>query len=142
MTFISDSDPSFFNISRATFFCKYFSFYHQQLPDYNWDSYEFRIYYYGSYLAYSYIPEHVAQKVYIYAEKAVDFLEHTTNNALLAAVNVQQEKDLRYMASVLAGYTPAREACDLLYSAYETRDTEDYSLTGTDKNLDTPSLYP
>ena len=116
-------------------------FYRKQLPDYDWDSYEFRIYYYGSYLAYSFIPKHVAQKVYIYAEKAVGFLENTTNDAILAAVNVQQEKDLRYMASVLAGYTPAREACDLLYSAYEARDAEDYSLTGTDKNLDTPSLY-
>ena len=116
-------------------------FYRKQLPDYDWDSYEFRIYYYGSYLAYSFIPKHVAQKVYIYTDKAVGFLENTTNDAILAAVNVQQEKDLRYMASVLAGYTPAREACDRLYSAYEARDAEDYSLTGTDKNLDTPALY-
>ena len=117
------------------------SFYRDQLADYDWETYEFRIYYYGSFLAYSYIPKHVAQKAYIYAKKAVDFLEHHDNEAIHSAVNVQQEKDLRYMASVLAGYTPAREACDLFYHAYEVRDREDYSLTGVDKNLDTPSLY-
>lgn len=116
-------------------------FYREQLPDYDWVSYKFRIYYYGSFLAYSLIPEHVAKKVYIYAEKAVEFLEHNANETISAAVDVQQEKDLRYMASVLAGITSAREACDSYYSAYEARDPEDCSLTGINKNLDTPSLY-
>lgn len=116
-------------------------FYREQLPDYDWEAYEFRIYYYGSFLAYSLIPRHVAQKVYLYAEKAVEFLEHNTNEMITAAVDMQQEKDLRYMASVLAGYTSAREACDSYYNAYEERDAEDYSLTGINKNLDTPSLY-
>ncbi|MBO6215044.1 MAG: hypothetical protein J6N76_05860, partial [Lachnospiraceae bacterium] len=116
-------------------------FYREQLPDYDWGAYEFRIYYYGSFLAYSVIPKQVAEKVYIYADKAMNFLEDKANESIRAVVDVQQEKDLRYMASVLAGYTPAREACDSYYSAYEARDKEDYSLSGTDKNLDTPSMY-
>lgn len=116
-------------------------FFREQLPDYDWETYRFRIYYYGSFLAYSFIPQHVAKKVYVYADKAVEFLLHNDNEDISAAVNVQQEKDLRYMASVIAGYTPAREACDLFYSAYEARDKEDYSLTGINENLDTPSLY-
>ena len=116
-------------------------FYKDHLTDYDWEAYEFRIYYYGSFLAYSLIPKHVAKKVYIYADKAVEFLEKTSNDAIRAVVNVQQEKDLRYMASVLAGDIPAREACDSYYSAYESRDKEDYSLIGADKNLDTPSFY-
>ena len=35
-------------------------FYHNALPDYEWDVYGFRIYYYGSFFAYSYIPKHIA----------------------------------------------------------------------------------
>ena len=116
-------------------------FFREQFPDHDWETYRFRIYYYGSFLAYSFIPRHVAEKVYVYADKAVDFLLHNDNENIRAAVNVQQEKDLRYMASVIAGYTPAREACDLFFSAYEARDKEDYSLTGINENLDTPSMY-
>ncbi len=116
-------------------------FFREQFPGHDWETYRFRIYYYGSFLAYSFIPRHVAEKVYVYADKAVDFLLHNDNENIRAAVNVQQEKDLRYMASVIAGYTPAREACDLFFSAYEARDKEDYSLTGINENLDTPSMY-
>ncbi len=116
-------------------------FYREQLPDYDWEAYEFRIYYYGSFLAYSYIPEHIAKRVYECADKAVSFLENCKNEAFTSLVDLAQEKDLKYMASVLAGITPAREACDYFYKAYEDRDTKDYSITGVNKNLDTPSLY-
>lgn len=32
-------------------------FHREQLPDYDWESYEFRIFYYGSFLAYSLLPK-------------------------------------------------------------------------------------
>ena len=56
-------------------------------------------------------------------------------------MNKEQEEDLRYLSSVQAGFTPAREACDAFYKAYENRDPNDYSVTGMNKNLDTPSSY-
>ena len=117
------------------------SYYREQLPDYDWKLYELRIYYYGSFFAYSYIPESIAKRVYEYADKAVCFLEEPSNKDLTEAVDLAQEKDLKYMASVLAGYTSPREACDFFYGAYEARNRTDYSLTGLNKNLDTPSLY-
>ena len=116
-------------------------FYHNALPDYEWDAYEFRIYYYGSFFAYSYIPKHIAARVYDYARKAIDFLKHCDNEFITSSVNIEQEEDLLYLSSVLAGYTSAREACEKFYSAYENRNPADYSVTGVNKNLDTPSLY-
>ncbi len=116
-------------------------FYRVNFPDYDWEAYEFRIYYYGSFLAYSYIPELIAKRVYGYAEKGVRFLENCKNEAILSSVNLEQMKDLQNTAAVLAKIKPAREACDDLYKEYAERDKEDYSLTGINSNLDTPSLY-
>ena len=116
-------------------------FYREQLPDYDWETYRFRLYYYGSFLAYSMIPKDIAVRTYDYAQKAIDFLGSCTNEVILAAVNTEQEEDLRYLSSVQAGFTPAREACDAFYRAYENRDPDDYSVTGMNKNLDTPSSY-
>lgn len=116
-------------------------FYKESLPDYAWDAYEFRIYYYGSFLAYSILPESVAKKAYIYAQKALEFLKTCTNENIVAAVDEEQERDLLYLASVQAGYVSARDACDVFYEAYEKRDRLDYSTTGINKNLDTPSSY-
>lgn len=45
------------------------------------------------------------------------------------------------MAAVIAKIRPAREACNDLYREYSRRDPSDYSLTGVNNNLDTPSLY-
>ena len=116
-------------------------FYHDMMPDYDWTSYEFRIYYYGSFLAYSVIPEAIAVKVREYARKAVEFLEHCDREDILNAVNVEQEKDLLLLASVQAGLIPAKEACDSFYKTYEKRDPLDYSIPGINMNLDTPSSY-
>ena len=116
-------------------------FYRELLPDYDWESYEFRIYYYGGFLAYSFIPESIAKRVYCLAEKGIHFLGICKNDAILDSVNVEQMRDLQNMAAVLAKIKPAREACDNLYKIYEIRDKTDYSLTGINNNLDTPSLY-
>ncbi|MCR5638600.1 MAG: hypothetical protein K6F97_07150, partial [Lachnospiraceae bacterium] len=116
-------------------------FYQENYPDYDWESYEFRTYYYGSFMAHSIIPEEVAKKVYIYAEKTVEFLEKTQNKAILAAIDIEGRRDLRDVASVLAGYTPARKACDIIYDAYEKRNKEDYTVSGLGVNLNSPSLY-
>ena len=65
-------------------------FFREQLPDYDWETYRFRIYYYGSFLAYSFIPRHVAKKVYVYADKAVEFLLHNDNEDISAVVYPQK----------------------------------------------------
>lgn len=116
-------------------------FYREAFPDYDWEAYEFRIYYYGGFFAYSYIPESIAKRVYGWAEKAVCFLENCKNETILSSVNIEQMRDLQNMAAVIAKIKPARAACDDLYKAYVERDDEDYSLTGINNNLDTPSLY-
>ncbi len=116
-------------------------FYRENLPGYDWNSYEFRIYYYGSFLAYSLLPERIAKEAYAYAQKAVDFLSHCTNEAILLTVGIEQEQSLLYMASVQARYTPAREACDFFYRAFEERNKNDHSFIGIDQNLDTASSY-
>ncbi|MBR4157457.1 MAG: HD domain-containing protein [Oscillospiraceae bacterium] len=116
-------------------------FYRDQLPDYDWETYEFRIYYYGSFLAYSILPKEVAVNVFDYAQKALNFLKQCTNESILNAVNEENERDLCYLASVQAGITPVREACDAFYKAYQQRDADDYSVTGINTNLDTPSSY-
>ena len=116
-------------------------FYREELPDYDWEAYEFRIYYYGGFYAYSYIPESVAKRVYDYAEKAVVFLKNCKNEAILSNVSVEQMEDLKNTAAVIAKIKPARDACDDLYREYEKRGKDDYSLTGINNNLDTPSLY-
>ena len=115
--------------------------YRENYPDYDWESYEFRIYYYGSFLAHSFIPEEIARRVYEYADKTVKFLERTDNKAILAAVDIKSRRDLRDVASVLAGYTPAAEACDIIWKAYGNRDREDYTIAGLETNLENPSLY-
>ena len=117
------------------------SFYRETFPDYDWDTYEFRIYYYGGFLAYSLIPESIAKRVLCLAEKGVVFLENCSNETILSAVNIEQMKGLQNMAAVIAKVRPAREACDNLYKEYENRDKTDYSVTGINNNLDTPSLY-
>ena len=116
-------------------------FYREHFPDYDWESYEFRIYYYGSFMAYSILPEKIAKRVHHYAEKACDFLKTCKNEGILNAVDEKHEQDLLYLASVQARWTPLREACDAFYDAYEKRDKEDYSVTGINHNLDTPSSY-
>ncbi len=116
-------------------------FYRDNLPEYNWETYEFRIYYYGSFLAYSILPQGIAKRAYEYAQKALDFLSRCTNEDIIAAVDEEQERDLLYLASVQAGYVSASDACDAFYDAYEKRDKYDYSVTGINKNLDTPSSY-
>lgn len=116
-------------------------FYLEVLPDYDWEKYGFRINYYGGFFAYSYIPESIAKRVHGFAEKAVHYLENCDNEAILSLVNVEQMKDLRNMAAVIAKIRPAREACNDLYREYSRRDPSDYSLTGVNNNLDTPSLY-
>ena len=96
-------------------------FYREIFPDYDWESYEFRINYYGSNLAHSLISEEIAKRVYKYADRTVKFLEATQNKAILAAVDIKSRRDLRDVASVLAGYTPAAEACDIIWKAYGNR---------------------
>jgi HD-GYP domain-containing protein (c-di-GMP phosphodiesterase class II) len=116
-------------------------FYRKEAPEFDWEAYEFRIYYYGGFLAYSIIPEAVAKKVYELAEKGVHFLKTCKNETILSAVNVEQMLDLQNMAAVIGRMKSAREACDEMYKEYAKRDSEDYSLTGVNNNLDTPALY-
>ena len=40
------------------------SFYRENMPDYDWESYEFRIYYYGSFLANSRLNRETARQIY------------------------------------------------------------------------------
>ncbi len=56
-------------------------FYREEYPDYDWESYEFRIYYYGSFLAYSFISESIAKRVYELAEKGVRFAKTVKMNS-------------------------------------------------------------
>ncbi len=116
-------------------------FYRENYPDYDWESYEFRIYYYGSFLTHSFIPGEIAKRVYEYADKTVKFLERTKKEAILKAVDIEGQRDLKNVASVLAGYTKARKVCDIIYEAYGKRDREDYSIAGLESNLNNPSLY-
>ena len=116
-------------------------FYREACPDFDWEVYEFRICFYGGFLAYSYIPESIAKRVYVFTERGLRILENTQNEDILAAVNPEQLKDLQNIAAVIAKIKPAREACDDLYTEYEKRDAADYSVTGINNNLDTPSLY-
>ena len=116
-------------------------FYRELMPEYNWETYEFRIYYYGSFLAYSVLPKEIAIKAGEYAGKAVEFLENCTNEAILSAVNLEQEKELLTLSRIMSGEVSSREACDAFYRAYEERDEGDFSITGINKNLDTPSSY-
>ncbi len=117
------------------------AFYHEAFPDYAWDAYEFRIYYYGAMLAYSLLPKKVAMVVYDHAKKMESFLNNCTNELIKSSVSVEQAVELAYLASVQAGYTPVREACEKFYQDYLNRDRNDYSITGVDRNLDPPSSY-
>lgn len=114
-------------------------FYRDSLSNYDWESFEFRIYYYASFFAYSLLPESIAKKVYVYAKKAIDFLEHCTKENILAAVNKEQEEDLLRLAAVMANYTDAKEVMNELYSTYQKRNKDDFSVTGVNTNMDTPS---
>ena len=114
-------------------------FYRDSLSNYDWESFEFRIYYYASFFAYSLLPESIAKKVYVYAKKAIDFLEHCTKENILAAVNKEQEEDLLRLAAVMANYTDAKEVMNELYSTYQKRNKDDFSVTGVNANMDTPS---
>ncbi len=114
-------------------------FYHDSLSNYDWESFEFRIYYYASFFAYSLLPESIAKKVYVYAKKAIDFLEHCTKENILAAVNKEQEEDLLRLAAVMANYTDAKEVMNELYTTYQKRNKDDFSVTGVNANMDTPS---
>lgn len=116
-------------------------FYHEQHPDFDWEAYEFRIYYYAAFQAYLVLPVETAKKVYAYAGKAAEFLENCKNEKILGAVNVESMRDLEYLASVMAKITPARDACDAYYKAYKAVDKNDHTIIGANKNLDTPSLY-
>lgn len=116
-------------------------FYRNIFPDYDWESYEFRINYYGSYLAHSFISEEIAKRVYKYADRTVKFLNATQNKAILAAVDIEAQRDLKNLAAVLAGYISAKEACDYIYLKYKKRTIEDYSAAGLDLNLSNPSMY-
>lgn len=116
-------------------------YYHEMLPEFDWGKYEFRIYYYGSFLAYSRLSVGTAKKAYEYAEKAVDFLKNRGRDDIHSFVNIEQEEDLKFLASIQAGYISEREAADAFYLKYENRDREDYSLTGINKNLDTPASF-
>ena len=116
-------------------------FYRETLPGYDWETYSFRIKYYGSLLAYSILPHSIAMQVYEYAKASLEYLKTCKKEATLAAVNIEQEEDLMYLASVQAGIVSAREACDAFYAAYKSRDKNDYSVIGANKNLDTPSSY-
>ncbi|MBR5419843.1 MAG: hypothetical protein IK115_01700 [Lachnospiraceae bacterium] len=116
-------------------------FYREVFPDYGWDTYEFRIYYYGAMLADSLLPRRAAEKAYEYAKRMESFLQDCTNEIILAAVNVEQAGDLMYLASVQAGRTPVREASEKFYRGFQNRDSSDYSVTGVNKNLDPPSSY-
>lgn len=116
-------------------------FYRDLEPDYDWESYEFRIYYYGSFLAYSILPASIAAKAYDYAVKAIDFLDSHDRKDFIAAVSPEQENVLKLLAAVQAGLMDPHDACDFLYDAYEKRDTFDYSVSGINQNLDTPATY-
>ncbi len=116
-------------------------FYKELMPDYSWDTYEFRIYYYGSFLAYSVLPKEIAIKAGEYARKAIKFLENCNRDDILSAVNVEQEKELLALSLVMSGDVSPKETCDDFYRAYEERDDGDYSVTGINENLDTPSSY-
>ena len=67
--------------------------------------------------------------------------DQCSSETILNAVNEEQERDLSFLASVQAGITPVREACDAFYATYQTRNPGDYSITGINVNLDTPSSY-
>ena len=116
-------------------------FYRDRVPEYDWEAHEFRIYYYGSFLAYSILPKEIAKKAFEYAKKAVDYLENCKREDITSAVSIENELDLKLLSEVQAGYRSARDACDIFYDAYEKRDPSDYSVTGINKNLDTPSSY-
>ena len=116
-------------------------FYKEALPDYDFETLEFRAFYYGSFLAYSILPESVAKKAYSYTERALAFLSECSSESILANVNMEQERELLYLASVQARYTSARDACELFYRDYTRRDPCDISVAGMDRNMDTPSSY-
>ena len=50
---------------------------------YDWETYRFRLYYYGSFLAYSMIPKDIAVRTYDYAQKAIDFLGSAPTRSFL-----------------------------------------------------------
>ena len=117
------------------------SFYRENMPDYDWESYEFRIYYYGSFLANSRLNRETARKIYQCCERLIRFLETCTTVPILNACSKEPAENLLLSAGVKAGIVPVRDACERIFSDYEKRNTADYSGPGIDTNLDTPSKY-
>ena len=116
-------------------------FFRNAIPNYDWESYEFRIYYYASYIQYSNISTKIALRVYEYSRKLVNFLSQCRNEAILKAISIKEAKDLLDQVSVIAGIIPAREACDKIYKEYMKRNPHDYTSDGLTANLEMPSTY-
>ena len=117
------------------------SFYRENMPDYDWESYEFCICYYGSFLANSHLNRQTAVKIYQCCQRLIRFLENCTTEPILNACSREAAENLLLDAGVKAGIVPVRDACEIIFSEYEKRDTADYSNAGIDVNLDVPSKY-
>ena len=116
-------------------------FYRTNMPDYDWESYEFRICYYGSFLANSRLNRKAAGKIRECCERLIRFLEKCTTAQILNACSMAAAETLLMNAEVKAGVMPVREACEIIFSDYEKRDPADYSSAGVDANLDVPGKY-
>lgn len=116
-------------------------FYKKNISDFDFEAFEFRLYYYGAFLAYSRLPKEIAEIVYEYANRAIAFHKKTNHELIKNSVNLDNLYDLRTMAGVQAGIIQNRVACDNYYNAYKKRNKNDYSIKGINENLDTPSLF-
>ncbi len=116
-------------------------FYRSVCPDYDWESYEFRIYYYAGFLANCRLNRKAAAEIYHYCQKLLLFLSECENKNILRACSTDRAENLLLSAGVKAGIVPIRNACEIIFQAYEGRDPRDYSDSGITANLDTPSKY-
>ncbi len=116
-------------------------FYHEVYPDYDWESYEFRIYYYAGFLANCRLNRKAAAEIYRYGQKLRAFLSECKNEGILRACSADRAENLLLSAGVKAGIVPVEKAGEIIYQAYEGRDPRDYSDAGISANLDTPSKY-
>ena len=116
-------------------------FYRETEPGYDWESYEFRIYYYAAFLSNCRLNRKTAVEIYRYCEKLIPFLETCGNPAIRKACSADRAENLLLNAGVKAGIVPVEAACERIYAAYETRDPRDYTDAGISANLDTPSKY-
>lgn len=117
------------------------SFYRENMPNYDWESYEFRICYYGSFLANSRLNRKTARIIYQCCERLIRFLETCTTAPILNACSKEAAESLLLSAGVKAGIVPVRDACEIIFSDYEKRNAADYSSAGIDANLDAPGKY-